>query len=176
MAMLLVGVPGVALVGRPTSLMASRPRYCTRVAVTFTSVSRLGSPSKGWSVPRVPWAETVDNEKLNSDTITSSLCDTHVSVGSGSELDLVHVTRSLDGPPHTSWGCLRISPGEIDNRRQESMVLLLSERARGMPRRLAAGGETPYCHACVLVPSGLLPSSSRAPPRPPQHSPANPAR
>src|SRR5688572_17486041 len=78
-AMLLTALAGAPTGRRPSSLIASRPRYCTRVAVTFASVSRLGSPRRDWLPCWVLWAEMAHIGRLNSDATIRSLGDTHAS-------------------------------------------------------------------------------------------------
>ncbi len=74
------GAAGAPLRGRPTSLIASRPPYCTRVAVTFTSSSRLGLLARRSSAGRPDWAGVVESGSPSSDVTSRRFNDMQVSL------------------------------------------------------------------------------------------------
>ena len=74
------GAAGAPLRGRPTSLIASRPPYCTRVAVTFTSSSRLGSLARRSPPGRLDWAGVVESGSPSSDVTSRRFNDMQVSL------------------------------------------------------------------------------------------------
>src|SRR5688572_5315623 len=88
-AMVSPAAPGVG-----TTLIASRPRYCTRVAVTFRSVSLPGSTL---SEPP-PWAEIVQMGRLTIDARIRSL-DAMAGVSAGSDAVHVRVVRHDEPQP-----------------------------------------------------------------------------
>src|SRR5215204_1759600 len=114
-AMLLAGALACAPAGRrPSSLIASRPRYCTRVAVTFTSVSRLGSPSRDGLVCWALWPKMAQAGRLASDATIRSFGDTHASSVWSSSTTL-GTRYTIDGRP--SLHVVRSSPRLIGRNR-----------------------------------------------------------